>query len=247
MKKVALFACTVILASCAWAQKQMAPSNEELFSQSSPPAVLGDADHTVKVVEAQLGGSPIYLAGYGTYTPPSTQPAYDPDCHISDDHGNPVGFFPQCLRTDNPNSTYLVLLTAAPDQPQGKAWQHELSCIYGQGVIGGGLADDDVIQTSGGNDNEDFTGGCFAAGLGVSLGSISARVKDVPFKTPKQAEIVKLGLEVGIWRINTPTWACAVTIRGKDGGLKQQLLYFGCSSSGIFNATIIANPIGLFF
>jgi hypothetical protein len=216
-----------------------------LACDGPPPAILGDADHVIKVVEAQLGGPPMYLSGYGTYTPPVTQPAYDALCHISDAHGNPVGFFPQCLRTDDAKTTYLVLLTAGTHEPANE-WQHSLYCVYGQAFGGGGLSTDNVIQTAGGNDNGKFKGACVAGGLAAALGSISATVSDVPFKTPTSGSIVKIGLEASVRGFTTPTWGCLADVAGARDH-KQEWLYFGCSSSGVFNAFAFGSAIALTF
>ncbi len=216
-----------------------------LSCDGTPPAILGDADHIIKVVEARLGGPPMYLSGYGTYTPPVTQPAYDPLCHISDAHGNSVGFFAQCLRTDDAKTSYLVLLTAGTEEPANE-WQHSLYCVYGQAFGGGGFSTDSVVQTSGGNNNGKYTGACVAGGLAAALGSISATVSDVPFKKPTQGSIVKIGLEASIWGVTPPTWGCLADVsNGRDH--KQEWLYFGCSSSGVFNAFAFGSAIALTF
>ena len=116
----------------------------------------------------------------------------------------------------------------------------------GQAFGGGGFAEDDVVQTLGGNDNGAYTGGCVAGGLGVGLGSISARVSDVPFKTPTSGGIVKIGLEVSVGPLTLPAWGCLASV--SDGNqTRQEWLYRGCSSSGLFNGFAFGNAIALTF
>src|SRR5262249_13648398 len=120
-----LVALLLLIPHGAFAQTSADQAND-----GAPPAMLGDANHSVLIVEAKLGGPVMYLNGYGTYIPPSTPPASDPACHVTDNHGSAVGFFTQCLPTNNPNTTYMVLLTpSVPPPPQ--EWRHELSCTYG--------------------------------------------------------------------------------------------------------------------
>ena len=137
-------------------------------------------------------------------------------------------------------------MLTAPDPPPAQEWRHELTCTYGQAFGGGGLAEDDVLQTLGGNDNGSFTGWCAAGGLGGGLGSISAKVSDVPFKTPKSGGIVKIGLEVSVGPLTLPTWGCLASVSNGNQN-KEEWLYRGCSSSGFFNAFAFGNAIALNF